>query len=141
MTSLETPPPAVAEPAIAVNGSKIQAVAISLALAAITVVGAISSLLSFVRARDVAGMMIWLRSSDFLQVVAALSLLGGTGGIIARSLLRKLHELRIARRPDNQGVYVKGEDAPPPVRAPEPETPRPAGGDGTISTAEFGATR
>lgn len=124
-TPIETPP-------LAVTPGYSQSIIIALALAAVTVYGAVSNMLIYFSTRDIAGFIVYLKSSDFLQVISAITLLGGVGGMVYRTIRRKGRELFLERHVGNDVAYLKG--AVPPVTYTDGsslDTPRPNRSDRT----------
>jgi hypothetical protein len=117
MTPEEDGPALGEAPPLAIRATKaaaIQAALISVMIASATVVGAIGTVLSFWKARDLAGAIYWLRSSDALGAITAVMAIGGFGTIIVRSLQRKYREIFLARNTPDSIAYIVGEQLPPP---------------------------
>jgi hypothetical protein len=102
-----TAPTEVSAP-LAVNPSYVQSILIALVLAGVTVYGAISNMLIYFSTRDIAGFIVYLRSSDFLQVTSAITLIIGVGGMIYRTVRRKARELFLEKHVDNKVAFLKG---------------------------------
>lgn len=110
-----TPPPGDPAP-IAVKGTTtavVQASLVSLALAVATLIGAMGTILSFIKTRDLAGWIVWLQSSDAAMVITAVMTLGGFLTIMIRSAQRKWREIFFARNAPNSVAYIIGEQLPP----------------------------
>lgn len=111
------------KPPLAVNPSAIQGVVIALALAAIAAYGVVTNIFIYVQTRDIAGAIVYFRSSDFLQGLSAISVLAGFGGLWWRVLRRKAIELYLESNVAPSVAYRKGsQDDPavsPPTRARE----------------------
>lgn len=109
-----TPPPLDPAP-IPVKGTTaavIQTTLVSVALAVATVLGATGTLLSFIKTRDLAGWIVWLRSSEATMVITALMTIGGFLAIAVRSARRKWREIFFARHAPDTVAYIVGEQSP-----------------------------
>lgn len=117
MTTPEDASPAPGDsPPLAVKGTTtavVQASLISLAIAIATVAGALGTLLSFIKTRDIAGWITWLRSSDAAMVITALMTISGFITIGIRGARRQWREIFYARHVDNSIAYIVGEQLPP----------------------------
>lgn len=110
-----TPPPLDPAP-IPVNGTTaavVQSTLISLALAIATVMGALGTMLSFIKTRDLGGWIAWLRSSEATMVITAIMTIVGFITIAVRSARRKWREIFFARHAPDSVAYIVGEQLPP----------------------------
>lgn len=117
MSSPEDANPPPLDPApIPVKGTTaavVQSTLISLALAVATVMGAMGTMLSFIKTRDLGGWIAWLHSSEATMVITAVMTLIGFITIAVRSARRKWREIFFARHTPNSVAYIVGEQLPP----------------------------
>lgn len=112
-----------ADPApLAVDPSKLRSVILSLLLSISTILGAVTTVLAFVETRDLAGLIIWLKSDSGLQALGAIVLVAGLVATGLRSFVRQAREIFLASNVDDgvavvQRVPVAKLIAPPPPPA------------------------
>lgn len=92
---------------LAVDPSKLRSVILSIILSISTIIGAVATVLSFVETRDLAGMIVWLRSDAGFQALSALILVAGLIATGLRSSVRQAREIFLASKLDDDIAVVK----------------------------------
>lgn len=92
---------------LAVDPSKLRAVILALLLSISTILGAITTVLSFVETRDLAGMIVWLRSDAGFQALGAMVLVSGLVATVLRASVRQAREIFLASNVDDEVAVVK----------------------------------
>lgn len=91
-----------------INPSKLQAVVLTLVFAAMGIVGGATTMLSLLKARDLAGIYNWLQSAPAAGFFAGIVTVASLGMLGARSLVRILKEVYLTvHAPDNVAVLTK----------------------------------
>jgi len=117
---MTNPPPASQ---LTINPSAVRSVALMLIRVLLIVITALGTLLAFVKTRDLAGLINWIKSEDFVAFLTALGLLASFGSSVWVTLSRKWREVYLARNVDDRIAVVVE-----PVPGPSVETlPIPIG--------------
>lgn len=101
---------------IKVDPNKLQAVAVTLALAIIGIIGGATTLIGLLKAHDMAGVYNWLQSTPAATFFAGVATVLSLGGLGARTVVRKLREVYLAWHAPN--AIVTGAAIPTPAPPP-----------------------
>lgn len=104
-------------PQIEINPSAIRTLVLMLIRVVAIVLTAAGTFAAFVKARDLAGIINWIKSDDFVQVLTALGLLGSFGSSVWVTLARKAREVYLGRHVDDSIAIVTAPKPGPSVEA------------------------
>jgi len=117
-------------PQLKINPSAIRTLILMLIRVVAIVCTALGVIIAFVRTKDLAGLINWIKSEDFLQFLAALGLLASFAASVWTTLSRKWREVYLAHHvPDKIAIVVAPSPAPSVEALPVVGTPPPADAD------------
>lgn len=100
-------------PQLQVDPSKLRAIAISVGLALMATLGGATTILSYAKNRDLAGIVGFAQSSAAVPFFGGLATLAGLGGIGLRTFKRKSREIYLAWHVRERIAVVTKEIDPP----------------------------
>jgi hypothetical protein len=92
---------------LTIDPSKLRAVVIAIVLSLSTIVGAISTVLSFVETRDLASLIIWLKSDTALQAIGSMIFIAGLAATGWRAFIRQAREIFYGKKLDDSVAVVE----------------------------------
>lgn len=102
-------------PQLQINPSAIRTLLLMLVRVVGIVATAVAALAAFVKTRDLAGFIVWIKSDDFLQLLSALGLLATFGASVYTTLQRKWREVYLAKHVDDEIAIVTTPTPPPAI--------------------------
>jgi hypothetical protein len=104
-------------PQIEINPSAIRTLLLMLIRVVAIVATAFGSIVAFLKTRDLVGLVNWIKSEEFVQVLTALGLLVSFGSSVWVTLARKWREVYLGRHVKDEIAIVKDATPAPSVEA------------------------